>query len=77
MEEVHMDEKLYELVQVHHIQSLAGETIYLKCPHCKKEIVIHLKALEDDPDTVEVYWGKNLNEINEKRKRVEEEIYQL
>jgi len=66
-----MNNKLFELIQIHHIQTTAGETIYLKCPHCKKEMVIHLRAVEDDPDTVEVYWGKNLKEINEKLKKTE------
>jgi len=68
-----MSEKLFELIQIHHIQSTIGETIYFKCPHCKKEIAIHLRSLEDDSDTVEVYWGKNLKEINEKQKKVEKQ----
>ena len=66
-----MSEKLFELIQIHHIQSTVGEVIYFNCPHCGKEIAVHLRALEDDPDTVEIYWGKNLKEINEKQKKLE------
>ena len=65
------EENLFELIQAHHFSF--GETLIFNCPHCGKEIVIELKALEGDPDTIEVFWGKNFNEIEEKRKKVEEE----
>jgi len=67
-------EELFHLVQVHHIQSRIGEAICFKCPHCGKEITVHLRSLEGDPDTLEVYWGKDPQEIEEKQRKAEEEI---
>lgn len=67
-----LSEELFQLVQVHHIQSNVGEYISFKCPHCGDEIIILLRSLEGDPDTVEVYWGKDLKEIEEKQKKAEE-----
>lgn len=62
------------MIRVHHIQSRVGETLHFKCPHCMMEIAVELRSLEGDPDVVEVYWGKDSQEIEEKRKKVEEEI---
>jgi transposase-like protein len=62
------------MIQVHHLQSRIGETIHFKCPHCGKDLTVELKSLEGDPDAVEVYWGKDSKEIEEKRRKVEEEI---
>ena len=64
-------EELFALVQEHHLGF--GETLSFKCPHCDKKIVIELKALEGDPDTIEVYLGKSPKEIETKRKRAEAE----
>ncbi len=66
-------EKLFCSIQIHHIQSPIGESFVFDCPHCKKEIIVLLKALEGDPDYVEVYWGKDWDEIEKKQKRLEEE----
>ncbi|KPV62664.1 MAG: hypothetical protein AOA65_1713 [Candidatus Bathyarchaeota archaeon BA1] len=62
------------MAQIHHIQSPIGEDVCFRCPHCGKEIIVRLRALEGDPDTVEVYWGKDSKEIEEKQKKTEEEI---
>jgi len=64
-------EELFTFIQEHHLG--VGETLFFKCPHCNKEIVVELKALELDPDTIEVYWGKSTEEIEDKRKMAEKE----
>lgn len=66
-------EDYFTSVQIHHIQSPLGESFTFKCPHCGKEIIILLKAMELDPDYVNVYWGKDWDEIEEKQKKLEEE----
>jgi len=65
------EEELFKFIQEHHLGH--GETLSFKCPHCGKEVVVELKALEGDPDTIEVYWGKSPKEIEDKRKRAEKE----
>lgn len=62
------------MIRLHHIESRVGEAIYFKCPHCGKEITVHLRSLEGDLDTVEVYWGKDSKEIGEKQSKSKEEI---
>jgi len=54
-----------------------GETIFFKCPHCSKEIVVELKTLEGDTDTIEVYWGKSPEDIEDKRSRAEKEAEEI
>jgi hypothetical protein len=34
-----------------------GESQIIKCPHCGKEIVLTAKALESDPDQIEVKYS--------------------
>jgi hypothetical protein len=68
-----MDEEPFILIQIHRIHG-SGETMTFKCPHCGRNIYVHLKSLELDPDTVEVYWGKSLDDVEMKRRKVEEEL---
>lgn len=65
-------EELYKFIQVHHLWT--GEGVSFNCPHCTKDIAVELKTLELDSDTIEVYWGKSIEEIEEKKKRVEKEL---
>jgi len=67
-----MSEKKASFLRAHHIQSL-GEGTSFKCPHCRREIIIYLKSLEGHPDFIELYWGKDWEEIEEKQKKLEEE----
>jgi len=69
-----LSEELFEIIRLHHLESRVGEAISFKCPHCEKEITVHLQSLEGDPDTVEVYWGKDSKEIEEKQSKSKEEI---
>jgi hypothetical protein len=64
-------EELFTYVREHHFG--IGETLSFKCPHCGKDVVVELKALEGDPDMIEVYWGKDAAEIEDKRKSAEKE----
>ena len=69
-----MSEELFQMMRLHHIESRVGEAICFKCSHCGKEITVHLRSLEGDPDFVEVYWGKDAKEIEEKQSKSKEEI---
>jgi len=64
-------EELFTFIREHHLG--VGETLFFKCPHCNKEIVVEFKALELDPDTTEVYCGKSPEKIEDKRSRAEKE----
>ncbi|MEW6069075.1 MAG: hypothetical protein AB1485_00505 [Candidatus Thermoplasmatota archaeon] len=68
-------EKLFTLVDIDRL--CRGETLFFNCPHCSQKTVMEFKALEGDPDRIEVYWGKSLKEIKDKRKKLEEEIEEL
>lgn len=65
-------EDLFDFIQAHHFWS--GETLTFNCPHCGKEVAMEFKELELDSDTIEVYWGKDFDEIEAKKRKVEEEI---
>jgi hypothetical protein len=65
------EEESFILIQEHHLGH--GEVLSFRCPHCDKEVVVQLKALEGDPDTIEVYWGKNATDIAKKEKQTEKE----
>jgi len=65
-------EELFTFIQEHHFG--VSETLLSKCPPCNREIVVELKALELDPGTIEVYWGKSPEEIEDKRSKAEKEL---
>jgi hypothetical protein len=44
--------------EYHHVTSPNGESNTLRCPHCKKEILIEAKALEGDPDRILIKYSK-------------------
>jgi hypothetical protein len=62
---------LFSFVQEHHLG--LGESVSFKCPHCSKGVTVLLKMLAGDSDTIQVYWGKNLAEVEKKRERADEE----
>jgi len=39
--------------------------------------VVELKTLEGDTDTIEVYWGKSPEDIEDKRSRAEKEAEEI
>ncbi len=60
-------EEHYKLIQEHHLH--AGEVVSFNCPHCSKEVVVEVKSLEGDPETLTVYWGKSSDDIEEEQRR--------
>lgn len=41
-----------EMVQIHHMSKPAGEKLEIECPHCRNKIVVSLKTMPADEDTV-------------------------
>jgi hypothetical protein len=64
-------DELYETIQQHHL--FGGETVTFRCPHCSKKLTVEIKSLEADEDMIEVFWGKDYKEIEQKRKKKEED----
>ena len=51
-----------------------GEKRSVKCPHCGKDIAVDVRRMEGDPDIIEVWWGKNFDEIEDRKRGWEEEF---
>ena len=70
-----MEEDAEDLLDLIQIPSPGcGDERTFKCPHCGKDIVVYVRTLRGDEDTMEVWWGRNFNEIEEKQRRWEEEF---
>ena len=69
------EEELFLVVQLHHINCPMGEGTEFKCPHCGKRIMIELKSLEMDEDTINIWYGKDEGEIKRKQKVEEESLF--
>jgi hypothetical protein len=66
------NEKLLTFIRVHHLD--VGETLSFNCPHCGEEVIREFKALELDPDVIEVHWGKSFEEIEAKKKKAKNNL---
>jgi len=55
-------------IEYHHITSHIGESTFITCPHCRREIYLWIKALESDPDWIDIAVVKGDKKVLKKIK---------